>query len=87
MKNIYKYFDSVSEFGRLGEDRLRSCNCFCCYINNSSVDRVIRVTIEKEDDLFYVAKLYVKGSRSWFSKFRSVSVFGCCRKVYDSLYV
>lgn len=87
MKNIYKYFDSVAEFGRVPEDRMCSRNCFYCYINNTFTDRVIRVTIEKEDDIFFVAKLYDKGSRSWFSMYRSMSLFGCCRKVYDSLYV
>lgn len=85
MKNIYKYFDSLSEFGRLGEDFMRSRYCFYCYIKTN--DRVIRVTIEKEDELFFVAKLFYKGSRALFSKYRSFSVFGCCRKVYDALYV
>lgn len=85
MKNIYKYFDSVSEFGRLSEDRLKSRNFFYCYINNTFIDRVIRVTIEKEDDFFYIAKLFYKGSRSLYSKYRSTSIFGCCCKIYDSL--
>lgn len=86
MKSNYLHFGSVQEFGRLGEDLLGCCVSFYCYINDA-FGRVIRVTIEKEDDFFYVAKLSFKGSRSWYSKFRSTSVFGCCRKVYDSLYV